>query len=73
MLFRSVLHLLYADNDGNPSCLFGDGTFDQRLERLNAVEESGDAFLTSVIEKGGFLIGRLNAGVSKEEIDSEVK
>lgn len=68
-----VLHLLYADNDGNPSCLFGDGTFDQRLERLNAVEESGDAFLTSVIEKGGFLIGRLNAGVSKEEIDSEVK
>ena len=68
-----VLHLLHADNDGNPSCLFGDGNFDQKLERLNGIEDSGDAFLASVVEKGGFLIGKLNAGVPKEEIESELQ
>ncbi len=68
-----VLHLLYADNEGNPSCLFGDGNFEQKLERLNAVEDSEDTFLASVIEKGGFLIGRLNSGVSKEEIQTELQ
>lgn len=68
-----VLHLLYADNDGNPNCLFGDGNFDQKLERLNAIEDSGDAFLASVVEKGGFLIGKLNSGVSKEEIEAELQ
>lgn len=68
-----VLYLLYADNDNNPSCLFGDGNFDQRLERLNAIEDSGDSFLVSVIEKGGFLIGKLNSGVSKEDIQAELQ
>lgn len=68
-----VLHLLYADNEGNPSCLFGDGNFDQKLERLNSIEDSGDAFLTSVVERGGFLIGKLNSGVSKEDIEAELQ
>jgi hypothetical protein len=68
-----VLHLLYADNEGNPTCLFGDGSFDQKLERLNAIEDSEDKFLISVVEKGGFLIGRLNSGVSKEDIQAELQ
>ena len=60
-----VLHLLYAEKDGSQSCLFGDGSFDQKLDRLNAIEDSGDEFLTSVLEKGAFLIGRLNSCSSK--------
>ena len=64
-----VLHLLYAEKDGAQSCLFGDGSFEQRVERLNGIEDSGDEFLTAVVEKGGFLIGRLNSGATKEEID----
>jgi hypothetical protein len=65
-----VLHLLYSEKDGNYSCLFGDGNYDQKLERLNAIEDSGDEFLSSVVERGAFLIGRLNSGVSKEELES---
>ena len=64
-----VLHLLYAEKDGAQSCLFGDGSFEQRVERLNGIEDSGDEFLTAVVERGGFLIGKLNSGASKEEID----
>jgi hypothetical protein len=64
-----VLNLLYAEKDGAQSCLFGDGSFEQRLERLNGIEDSGDEFLTAVVERGGFLIGKLNSGASKEEID----
>ena len=67
-----VLHLLYAEKDGSQSCLFGDGTFEQRLERLNAIEDSGDEFLTSVVERGAFLIGRLNSGSSKEDLAAEI-
>lgn len=67
-----VLNLLYADNEGKPSCLFGDGTFDQKLERLNAIEDSEDKFLISVVEKGGFLIGKLNSGVSKEDLEAGI-
>ena len=67
-----VLHLLYAEKDGSQSCLFGDGSFDQKLDRLNAIEDSGDEFLTSVLEKGAFLIGRLNSGSSKEDLTAEI-
>ena len=67
-----VLHLLYAEKDGSQSCLFGDGSFDQKLDRLNAIEDSGDEFLTSVLEKGAFLIGRLNSGSSKEDLMAEI-
>jgi hypothetical protein len=67
-----VLHLLYAEKDGSQSCLFGDGSFDQKLDRLNAIEDSGDEFLTSVLEKGAFLIGRLNSGSSKEDLAAEI-
>lgn len=65
-----VLHLLYAENDGKQSCLFGDGTYEQKLDRLNAIEESEDAFLVSVIERGAFLIGKLNSGATKEDLES---
>ena len=67
-----VLHLLYAEKDGAHSCLFGDGTFEQRLERLNSIEDSGDEFLATVVERGAFLIGRLNSGSSKEDLDSQI-
>jgi len=67
-----VLHLLYAEKDGSQSCLFGDGSFDQKLDRLNAIEDSGDEFLASVLEKGAFLIGRLNSGSSKEDLMAEI-
>jgi len=67
-----VLHLLYVEKDGSQSCLFGDGSFDQKLDRLNAIEDSGDEFLTSVLEKGAFLIGRLNSGSSKEDLAAEI-
>ena len=63
-----VLHLLYAEKDGSQTCLFGDGSFEQKLDRLNAIEDSGDEFLTSVVERGAFLIGRLNSGSSKEDL-----
>lgn len=67
-----VLHLLYAEKDGSQTCLFGDGTFEQKLDRLNAIEDSGDEFLTSVVERGAFLIGRLNSGSSKEDLAAEI-
>lgn len=67
-----VLHLLYAEKDGSQSCLFGDGSFDQRSERLNAIEDSGDEFLAKVIERGAFLIGRLNSGSTKEDLEAEI-
>ena len=67
-----VLHLLYAEKDGSQSCLFGDGSFDQKLDRLNGIEDSGDEFLASVLEKGAFLIGRLNSGSSKEDLMAEI-
>jgi hypothetical protein len=67
-----VLHLLYAEKDGSQTCLFGDGSFDQKLDRLNAIEDSGDEFLTTVVERGAFLIGRLNSGSSKEDLEAEI-
>lgn len=67
-----VLHLLYAEKDGSQSCLFGDGSFEQKLERLNAIEDSADEFLSTVVERGAFLIGRLNSGSTKEDLDSQI-
>lgn len=67
-----VLHLLYAEKDGSQTCLFGDGSFEQKLDRLNAIEDSGEEFLTSVVERGAFLIGRLNSGSSKEDLAAEI-
>jgi len=63
-----VLNLLYQGEEGSQTCLFGEGSFEQKLERLNQIEESGDEFLSGVVEKGGFLIGQLNSGVPKEEL-----
>lgn len=65
-----VLHLLYSGEEGAETCLFGDGSFEQRLEKLNQIEDSEDSFLVSAVEKGAFLIGQLNSGVSKEELVS---
>jgi len=67
-----VLHLLYTEKDGAQSCLFGDGSFEQKLDRLNAIEDSEDEFLTTVVERGGFLIGKLNSGSSKEDLEAEI-
>lgn len=63
-----VLNLLYHGDEGSQTCLFGEGSFEQKLERLNQIEDSGDEFLSGVVEKGGFLIGQLNSGVPKEEL-----
>lgn len=63
-----VLNLLYQGEDGYQTCLFGDGSFDQKVQRLAQIEESGDEFLSGVVEKGGFLIGQLNSGVPKEDL-----
>jgi hypothetical protein len=63
-----VLNLLYQGEDGSQTCLFGDGSFDQKVQRLAQIEESGDEFLSGVVEKGGFLIGQLNSGVPKEDL-----
>jgi hypothetical protein len=63
-----VLNLLYQGDEGSQTCLFGDGSFEQKLQRLSQIEDSGDEFLSSVVEKGGFLIGQLNSGVPKEDL-----
>lgn len=63
-----VLNLLYSGQDGSDGCLFGDGSFDQKLDRLHQIDDSGDEFLTKVTEKGAFLIGQLNSGVLKEDL-----
>ena len=63
-----VLNLLYQGEEGSQTCLFGDGSFEQKLQRLSQIEESEDEFLSSVVEKGGFLIGQLNSGVPKEDL-----
>lgn len=63
-----VLHLLYFLEENSDSCLFGEGTFEQRLEKLNQIEDSEDQFLIQAVEKGAFLIGQLNSGVSKEDL-----
>jgi len=65
-----VLNLLYSGEEGSETCIFGDGNFDQRMERLNQIEDSEDKFLTEAVEKGAFLIGQLNSGVSKEDLVS---
>ena len=65
-----VLNLLYSGDEGSETCIFGDGNFDQRMERLNQIEDSEDKFLTEAVEKGAFLIGQLNSGVSKEDLVS---
>ena len=65
-----VLNLIYSENDEVQSCLFGDGTFDQRIERFNAIEDSGDEFLAKVIAKGSYYIGRINSGLTKAEIEA---
>lgn len=65
-----VLHLLYFLEENSDSCLFGEGTFEQRLEKLNQIEDSEDQFLIQAVEKGAFLIGQLNSGVSKEDLVS---
>lgn len=65
-----VLNLIYSDKDDVQSCIFGEGTFDQRMERFNAIEDSGDEFLTKVIEKGSYYIGRINSGLTKTEIEA---
>jgi len=63
-----VLNLLYQGEEGSQTALFGDGSFEQKVQRLAQIEESGDEFLSGIVEKGGFLIGQLNAGVSKEDL-----
>ena len=63
-----VLNLLYQGEEGSQTPLFGDGSFEQKVQRLAQIEESGDEFLSGIVEKGGFLIGQLNAGVSKEDL-----
>lgn len=63
-----VLNLLYQGEEGSQVCLFGDGSFEQKLQRLSQIEDSGDEFLSGVVEKGGFLIGQLNSGVPKEDL-----
>jgi len=63
-----VLNLLYQGEEGSQTCLFGDGSFEQKLQKLSQIEESEDEFLSSVVEKGGFLIGQLNSGVPKEDL-----
>jgi len=65
-----VLNLIYVGENGAEGCLFGDGSFEQKLQRLNEIDESGDEFLSRAVEKGAFLIGQLNAGVPKEELVS---
>lgn len=65
-----VLHLLYSGEEGSETCLFGDGSFEQRLEKLNQIEDSEDSFLVGAVEKGAFLIGQLNSGVNKEDLVS---
>jgi hypothetical protein len=63
-----ILNLLYQGEEGSETCLFGDGSFEQKLQRLAQIEDSGDDFLSNVVEKGGFLIGQLNSGVPKEDL-----
>lgn len=63
-----VLHLLYSGEENSEACIFGDGNFDQKMERLNQIEDSEDTFLIEAVEKGAFLIGQLNSGVSKEDL-----
>jgi hypothetical protein len=65
-----VLHLLYSGEEGSETCLFGEGTFEQKLANLNKIEDSEDLFLAKAVEKGSFLIGQLNSGVSKEDLIS---
>jgi len=63
-----ILNLIYQGDDSSQSPFFGDGSFDQKLERFGQIEDSGDEFLIKVIEKGAFLIGQLNSGVAKEDL-----
>lgn len=65
-----ILNLIYAGDNGVDGCLFGEGSFEQKMERLNQIDESDDQFMADVIQKGAFIIGQLNAGVPKEELVS---
>ena len=63
-----ILNLLYQGDDSAQTPLFGDGSFDQKMDRFGQIEDSGDEFMIRVIEKGAFLIGQLNSGVAKEDL-----
>lgn len=65
-----ILNLIYAGENGADGCLFGEGSFEQKMERLNQIDDSDDQFMADVIQKGAFIIGQLNAGVPREELVS---
>ena len=65
-----IFHLVYQGEDGSGGALFGEGSFDQRMDKFNSITDSGDEFLGAVIEKSAYIIGQLNAGVPKESIIS---
>lgn len=63
-----LLHLLYFGEEGSEVCVFGEGTFEQKSEKISQIEDSEDEFLIGAIQKAAFAIGQLNSGVPSEEL-----
>lgn len=63
-----LLNLLYFGEDDSESCVFGEGSFEEKVNVMNQIEDSGNELLSKAIEKAAFVLGQLNAGVNPEEI-----
>jgi hypothetical protein len=64
----SILFLLYFGEDGNESCVFGEGDFEQKNQRMGEVEESENQTLFKAVEKAAFVLGQVGSGVKIEDL-----
>ena len=70
-----ILHLSYMlDKEGKEACLFGDGSFDEKLNIYDGFEESQDEWLKSVVKKFAFYVSfwYMGRASSQEEFEKLV-
>ena len=64
----SILFLLYFGEEGQESCVFGEGDFDQRNQRMSEIEESENQTIFKAVEKAAFVLGQVGSGVNIEDL-----
>lgn len=72
-----ILYLTYVEEDGKPVPFFGDGEYEDRLNKMYELSETDDSFNKTVIEKSALYIsfwymGRLSAKEDFEYLNNEL-
>lgn len=70
-----ILHLSYLiDKENKEACLFGDGSFDEKLAAYDGFEESQDEWLKNVVKKFAFYVSfwYMGRASSQEEFEKLV-